>query len=85
MASITIRNLDAGLKASLRLRAARRGLSMEQEARNILRNTLASESGATSGLDFALRISQRCKGLGADGLPLPQRQPGRPLPGFGQT
>jgi DNA gyrase/topoisomerase IV subunit B len=64
MSSITIRNLDDKLKASLRLRAARHGLSMEQEVRNILQSTLASESTATSGLDFAMRINQRFKGLG---------------------
>lgn len=83
MSSITIRNLDDQLKASLRLRAARHGLSMEQEVRNILQSTLAAESTADDGLDFALRINQRFKGLGADGLPLPARQPARPLPDFG--
>ena len=84
MTSITIRNLDDSLKTSLRLRAARHGLSMEQEVRNILQATLAAESSAASGLDFALRINQRFKGLGADDLPLPPRQPARPLPDFGE-
>jgi plasmid stability protein len=37
---------------------------MEQEVRNILQSTLASESTATSGLDFAMRIIQRFNGLG---------------------
>jgi hypothetical protein len=36
VSSIKIRNLDDGFKASLRIRAARHGLSMEQEVRNIL-------------------------------------------------
>jgi len=36
MASITIRGLDDGVKERLRVRAARHGLSMEQEARDIL-------------------------------------------------
>ena len=63
MSSITIRNLDDKLKASLRLRAARHGLSMEQEVRNILQNTLAAETSPASGLDFAMRINQRFKGL----------------------
>lgn len=80
MSSITIRNLDEALKASLRLRAARHGVSMEQEVRNILQSTLAAEASAASGLDFALRINQRFKGLGADDLPLPARQQARPLP-----
>lgn len=55
MSSITIRNLDEDLKARLRLRAARHGLSMEQEVRNILQRTLAAESAAINGLDFAKR------------------------------
>ena len=82
MSSITIRNLDDSLKASLRLRAARHGLSMEQEVRNILQNTLAAEPEATSGLSFAQRINQRFKGLDVDELPVPVRQPARPLPNF---
>jgi phosphopantothenoylcysteine decarboxylase / phosphopantothenate---cysteine ligase len=44
MASITIRQLDEGLKKRLRLRAARNGRSMEEEARTILR-TAASGGG----------------------------------------
>jgi len=82
MSSITIRNLDDSLKASLRVRAARHGLSMEQEVRNILQITLAAEAETTRGLSFAQRINQRFKGLGIDELPVPPRQPGRPLPSF---
>ena len=52
MSSITIRNLDDQLKISLRLRAARHGLSMEQEVRDILQSTLAIETSPGSGLDF---------------------------------
>ena len=37
MASLTIRNLEDDTKKELRLRAARRGASMEEEARSILR------------------------------------------------
>jgi plasmid stability protein len=74
MSSITIRNLDDQLKASLRLRAARHGLSMEQEVRNILQTTLAADAESSSGLDFALRINQRFKGLGADEIVLPERK-----------
>lgn len=40
MASLTIRNLDDNVKALLRLRAAQHGRSMEEEARQILRQTL---------------------------------------------
>ena len=80
MSSITIRNLDDKLKASLRLRAARHGLSMEQEVRNILQSTLASETSPASGLEFALRINQRFKGLAGVDLPMLERLPARPVP-----
>jgi phosphopantothenoylcysteine decarboxylase / phosphopantothenate---cysteine ligase len=43
MASITIRQLDDKLKQRLRLRAARHGRSMEDEARTILREVAALE------------------------------------------
>lgn len=43
MASITIRQLDDDLKQRLRLRAARHGRSMEDEARTILRQAAALE------------------------------------------
>ena len=43
MASITIRQLDDELKQRLRLRAARNGRSMEDEARTILRQAAALE------------------------------------------
>jgi phosphopantothenoylcysteine decarboxylase / phosphopantothenate---cysteine ligase len=43
MASITIRQLDGDLKQRLRLRAARNGRSMEDEARTILRDVAISE------------------------------------------
>jgi phosphopantothenoylcysteine decarboxylase / phosphopantothenate---cysteine ligase len=49
MASITIRGLDDDLKQRLRLRAARNGRSMEDEARTILRGMAAAdESPAVS-------------------------------------
>ena len=40
MASITIRNLDDDVKAQLRLRAECHGRSMEEEARQILREAV---------------------------------------------
>jgi phosphopantothenoylcysteine decarboxylase / phosphopantothenate---cysteine ligase len=43
MASITIRQLDEELKKRLRVRAARNGRSMEDEARTILRSASAGE------------------------------------------
>jgi len=82
MSSITIRNLDDSLKASLRLRAARNGLSMEQYVRNILQTTLSAESGLAPRLSFAQRINQRFKGLGVEALAIPERREARPAPNF---
>jgi plasmid stability protein len=82
MSSITVRNLDDKLKARLRLRAARHGLSMEQEVRNILQNTLETEPGGDSGLSFAQRVNRRFQGLVADELTLPSRQTARAAPSF---
>ena len=44
MASITIRNLDDWLKRRLRVRAAEHGRSMEEEAREILREAVGGTS-----------------------------------------
>lgn len=80
MSSITIRNLDDQLKANLRLRAARHGLSMEQEVRNILQSTLAAEASPTSGLAFAMRIHERFQGLGVDAISELERPATRAVP-----
>lgn len=44
MASLTIRNLDDGVKRKLRLRAAEHGWSMEEEARTIIRASVDPET-----------------------------------------
>ncbi len=77
MASLTIRNLEDSLKADLRLRAARHGLSMEEEARQILRQALASSVPSGS---LAKRLRDRFAALEAENLPIPARQPSRPAP-----
>lgn len=43
MATLTIRNFNDDLKQELRLRAARRGASMEEEARSILRAVVSAK------------------------------------------
>lgn len=43
MATLTIRNLDDDLKQELRMRGARRGASMEDEARSILRAVVSAK------------------------------------------
>ncbi len=81
MASITIRKLDEQTKARLRVRAAHRKRSMEDEARHILRAALAEEAAASS--DLAQAIRRRFEPLGGVTLSLPARQPMRepPKPG----
>jgi plasmid stability protein len=81
MASITIRNLDEQTKARLRVRAAHRKRSMEEEARNILRAALAKETATPRNL--AETIRQRFQPLGGAELRLPVREPMRepPKPG----
>lgn len=80
MASITIRNLDEQTKQRLRLRAAHRRRSMEDEARNILREAV---NEPTRQHNLAAAIRQRFAPLGGLTLaPLP-REPMRtpPKPG----
>jgi plasmid stability protein len=43
MATLTIRNVDAGVKERLRVRAARHGRSMEAEVRSILSAAVAGD------------------------------------------
>ena len=80
MASITVRNLDDGLKRRLRIRAAENGRSMEQEARDILRAALDHESW--KGPDLATAIRARFAPLGGVELDLPPREPVRQPPQF---
>ena len=73
MASITVRNLEDGLKRKLRIRAAQNGRSMEQEARDILRAALDDEPPPAQDLASAIRA--RFEPLGGVELDLPVRGP----------
>lgn len=81
MASITIRNLDEQTKARLRVRAAHRKRSMEDEARNILRAALAND--ANRSRDLAQAIMERFQALGGVDVPITRREAARepPRPG----
>ena len=70
MASITLRNLDEQTKERLRVRAARQGRSMEDEARNILRAALAQDTKTARNLAQAIR--KRFEPLGGVELELPE-------------
>ena len=80
MASITIRNLDDALEHKLRLRAADRNRSMEDEARDILRTALAQEPADTKHLIDAMR--ELVEPFGGVDLELPPRGPIREPPDF---
>lgn len=71
MASMTIRNLDDGLKQRLRLRAATHGRSMEDEARDILRAALATSELPAPNLADAIRA--RLVSVGGVELDIPPR------------
>ena len=81
MASITIRNLDDRLKYRLRVRAAERGHSMEEEARDILRIALGGEEGSLKGLGTA--IHDLFRPLDGVELDIPRRDPMREPPDLG--
>ena len=80
MTSITIRNLDDGLKRRLRLRAAERNHSMEEEARDILRCILSEERQPRRNLADAIR--EIIEPLGGVELELPPRGPMPEPPDF---
>lgn len=77
MASITIRNLDDGLKRRLRIRAAEHGRSMEEEAREILRQAVG---GLTASKNLGQAIHARFAAIGGIDLELPARGPRRKPP-----
>ena len=62
MATLTIRDLDESLKRNLRMRAASRNRSMEEEVRQILRDALLASP--VPAKDLASRIRARFVGLG---------------------
>ncbi len=74
MATLTIRNLDDGVRDRLRIQAARHGRSMEAEARAILQ---AGVVGAPrlSGQAFADAVRARFEKYDGIDLELPEREP----------
>jgi len=81
MASITIRRLDDSLKARLRVKAAHHGRSMEEEAREILRNGLQAEAPRKE-LDLGSAIRRHFADIGGVDLVLPRREAVRRPPKF---
>jgi plasmid stability protein len=79
MTALTIR-LDQKTKTRLRVRAARHGRSMEEEAREILCAALTT-SPPTNG-NLAETIRRRFASLGGIELSSPKRDAVREAPGF---
>ncbi|MCL4795118.1 MAG: hypothetical protein KJZ84_21750 [Bryobacteraceae bacterium] len=82
MATLTIRKLDERLKARLRIRAARHGRSMEEEARVILKSGLDRQEPPPGNPAAAIR--EIFEPLGGVELELPSRGPGREPPVFSE-
>jgi plasmid stability protein len=77
MASLTVRKLDEMLKSRLRMRAAANGRSMEEEARVILGEALATHPPRTLA-DIALEIFGTRHGVELEAHPpaTPRQPPG---------
>ena len=79
MAQLVVRNLDVEVKERLRRRAARRGRSMEEEAREILRAAVARDDEAPEPPRLGTRIGRRFASLGlAEDMPELRGQEARP-------
>ena len=79
MASITIRNLDDDVKTRLRVRAADKGRSMEEEARLILRDAVVRKRSSENLASIFRTHFGPSNGVD---LELPPREPGREPPRF---
>jgi plasmid stability protein len=79
MASLTLRNIDESLKTRLRISAAENGRSMEEEARQILKEFLLLRR---SSKGIGSRISKRFAAIGGTDLPEAPRSVPRRLPTF---
>ena len=73
MASLSVRKLDDATLSRLRIRAAKHGVSMEEEARRILKEAVSAPEHLG---DFALGIFGSKHGVD---LQLPERTPHEPL------
>ena len=82
MAVLTIRNVDDAIKQSLRIHAAQHGVSMEEEARRILRDALVRVSQPQP---LGQRLKQRFAEVADADFELPSRQISRTPPNWDDT
>jgi plasmid stability protein len=81
MASITIRNLDDETKRRLRIQAAGKGRSMEEEARDVLRRGVAPAATAKRETLWSI-VREIVEPHGGFELDIPPRTPPREPPKF---
>jgi len=82
MAALTIRNVDDSTKTALRVRAAQHGVSMEEEARRILRDALLRVSSPDVSGRFGQRLVQRFESVASEDFALPVRHATRIPPAW---
>ena len=70
MASITIRNLDEGVKAQLRVAAAQAGHSMEEHVRKLIAESVAPEARSRG---IGTWLHDQFRGSGGHRLEVPPR------------
>jgi antitoxin FitA len=80
MGSLTIRNLDDHVKSKIRMRAAKHGRSMEEEARRLL--TVAVQRPASDDVGMGTAIRRRFASLGSLKLEALPRETMRKPPKF---
>ena len=80
MAVLTIRNVDEAIKTALRVQAAREGVSMEEEARRILRDALSRQEEQTPLGQRLLRRFSGTSGTASADFALPARRTPRNPP-----
>lgn len=78
MSTLTIRNVDDEIKRALRLRAARNGVSMEQEVRTILKMTVLphrdrKDDGDLPGKSFYDSVRELVEPYGEFDMEIPAR------------
>lgn len=83
MGTLTVRNFDDAIKAELRVQAAKRGRSMEEDVRQLLREAVERrrEASRKPYRNLAEAIAARFDPLGGVELDLPPRTPMRDPPG----
>jgi len=81
MASITIRFIDENLKKRLRIQSALHSRSMEEEARDILRSALSTET-TSSASSFVESVRKKAMSAGGIAIEIAPREFVRNPPEF---